>query len=399
MEVIVTTPVWTLNGVNVFSANLVRGLVAEGISARLLISGVTYRDRKPMVLPGDIPVEHLRIPIGATWSARRKRLTAYLESHGPCIYLPNHDFLHSSISAALSPAVGVVGIVHSDDHQHYEHARRMSRSWQATVAVSNTIADYVSADARIDSSRLSVIPYGVEVPSAVPVRGVRSKLRIIYAGRLEQKQKRSGDLIAIASSLLSRKVEFEMTIAGDGPARPHMEKTVAGSALAHRVRFVGNVANDEMLKMYRDFDAFVLPSSFEGMPIALLESMAQGCVPFATRIASGIPEIIESGRNGYTFHVGDTEDFAAALERFSSSHSDRERLSTAAWQTTLDSYRTDRMVKSYIDVFDRVSAQMTSGKFVRPSFESNPPVSLRDRIAAPLWALRPGIRGQQNPRR
>ena len=56
-RVIVTSPVWSLNGVNVFSANLVRGLRSSGFDARIRLTGVSYRERKPMPVPADIPVE------------------------------------------------------------------------------------------------------------------------------------------------------------------------------------------------------------------------------------------------------------------------------------------------------------------------------------------------------
>ncbi len=41
-NVIATSPVWSLNGVNTFSANLVRGLRNAGVPARILLTGVTF---------------------------------------------------------------------------------------------------------------------------------------------------------------------------------------------------------------------------------------------------------------------------------------------------------------------------------------------------------------------
>jgi glycosyltransferase involved in cell wall biosynthesis len=42
----------------------------------------------------------------------------------------------------------------------------------------------------------------------------------------------------------------------------------------------------------------VLLSEFEGLPVALVESMARGCVPVAAEMESGTPEIVRSGENG-----------------------------------------------------------------------------------------------------
>ena len=69
MRVLVTTPVWSLNGVNTFSAGLVRRLRERGIDASLLLTGVDWRDTKPLPMPEDIPVASLRLPTWATWPA------------------------------------------------------------------------------------------------------------------------------------------------------------------------------------------------------------------------------------------------------------------------------------------------------------------------------------------
>ena len=63
-EVIVASPRWVVNGVNVFSENLVRGLSARGVNAHLLITGSNEGDAKLMPLPRDIRVHHLPVKTG-----------------------------------------------------------------------------------------------------------------------------------------------------------------------------------------------------------------------------------------------------------------------------------------------------------------------------------------------
>src|SRR5207237_10762962 len=70
MRVVVTSPVWTLNGVNTFSASLVRALRDRGVDASLLLTGVDWRDPKPLPLPADLPITSLALPAVATWPAR-----------------------------------------------------------------------------------------------------------------------------------------------------------------------------------------------------------------------------------------------------------------------------------------------------------------------------------------
>jgi Glycosyltransferase len=397
VKVIVTSPSWSLNGVNTFSANLVRGLRGKGIDAALLVTGITYVERKPLPLPKDIPVERLVIPRAATWHARRRALLRRLESAAPCVYFPNHDFLHSSVASALSPGIGIVGIVHSDDSQHYDHASRMGSSWNATVAVSHTIARHLRDRCDADASRLSVIPYGVEVAEAIPGKRDAAELRIIYAGRLDSEQKRSCDLIAIAAELQRRNVAFTLTIVGEGPARAAIQRMILANGLHDKVKLRGTVDNDRMSTLYRDFHAFLLPSAYEGMPLAMLEAMGQGCVPFASDVDSGVPELVRHGENGFVAPVGDVEQFAALLAAFARMPN-RDRLSRNAWQSiSTGRYRVTDMVNRYVATLEKVEAEMISGNFQRSGSMSPMHLPLREKIAAPLWSLRPVVRAQQKP--
>ena len=402
MKVVVTSPVWSLNGVNTFSANLVRGLSAARIDARLLITGATYREKKPLPLPEGVLVEQLPIPRLASWRRRRNALIRYLESRAPCIYLPNHDFLHSSIAAKLSPRVGVVGIVHSDDAQHYDHAARLGRTWNATVAVSERIATTLRDAGSVDQSRLSVIPYGVEVSKTEKVVDPDREFRILYAGRLDAQQKRTRDLLDIALSLQKRGVLFTLTIIGDGPERNSLRRSIAKGSLAASVRLLPPVANSRMGQFYADNDAFLLPSAYEGMPIALLEAMSHGCVPFAANVESGVREIIRHRENGFRVPVGDIERFAEMLQGFSESPSDRDRMSHAARETIANGpYSIEAMTERYIELLERVSGEAFDGSFPHDwtGEVKAARLSIRERIAAPFWFIRPSIRKQHKLRR
>jgi len=69
---------------------------------------------------------------------------------------------------------------------------------------------------------------------------------------------------------------------------------------------------DEIEKLYRAADLFILPSRSEGMPNVVLEAMASGLPCVATRV-SGIRELIEEGKTGFTFAVNDVQGFRQAF--------------------------------------------------------------------------------------
>ena len=352
-----------------------------------------------MPLPLDIPVEQLPIPALATWSARWRSLINLLESEAPCIYLPNYDFWHSCVTSALSHRVGVVGIVHSDDAQHYDHARRMGKTWNAAVAVSEAVADRVRHMRIVESSRLSVIPYGVDSAQTQVARPDREEIRLIYTGRLDANQKRVADLLGIAAALAHRGVQFTLTIVGAGPERAKLEQEIAARGLSPRVRMLQPMDNRRVLEMCAESDVVVLTSAYEGMPISILEAMGQGCVPVMSDIASGVPELIRDGVNGFVVPVGSIEQYASLIEQLAASRETRQRMSLEAWRTVSDGpYRIEVMTGRYIELFERVEREMSARTFARPGGGAiaRAPLTLSDRLAAPLWSFHPAIRRQQN---
>ena len=166
--IVLATPAWSLNGPNVFSLNLARGLRARQIPAQIVVTRPDWVDAKPLATPADIPLEFLPVQPFLTLRARWKAMLDYLESRAPCIYVPNYDFGHSCISPRLSDRVAIVGIVHSDDPQHYEHVMRLGKYWNAIVAVSPAIADESRKLAPALADRVVVIPYGVTAAERHP---------------------------------------------------------------------------------------------------------------------------------------------------------------------------------------------------------------------------------------
>ena len=153
------------------------------------------------------------------------------------------------------------------------------------------------------------LPYGIPLPSAVR-RAADGPLRAIYAGRFEQEQKGVFDLPEIDRALQAMGVNVEWTVAGAGPDEDAAE-TSLGVQPARR--WTGPLTNAELLALYARQDVFVLPTRFEGFPVALVEAMAAGLPAVVSDIPSGVPEIVEAGVNGERPPIGDVGAFAASI--------------------------------------------------------------------------------------
>jgi glycosyltransferase involved in cell wall biosynthesis len=182
----------------------------------------------------------------------------------------------------------------------------------------------------LDPQRVTVLPNPSPATLAMPTR---DELRVefgldgdvlVFAGRLGP-QKAVGVLL----DALGRISDVTLVIAGDGPERPALERRVLELGLDARVRFLGSVPRETVLRLFRAADASVLASAWENFPHTVVEALAVGCPVIATAVG-GVPEVVRDGENGLLVPPGEPGALADAIERFFGDASLRERLHGAA---------------------------------------------------------------------
>ena len=114
--------------------------------------------------------------------------------------------------------------------------------------------------------------------------------------------------------LLPRLPDTRLVIAGDGHIRGELSELAARSGVAERVVFLGDVPHREVAGYLRQANAFVLNSTYEGLPHVVLEAMAAGTPVIATD-AGGTGEVVEHEATGLLVPVGDAAALQAAVER------------------------------------------------------------------------------------
>jgi colanic acid/amylovoran biosynthesis glycosyltransferase len=144
-----------------------------------------------------------------------------------------------------------------------------------------------------------------------------ARVSLLCVAALRESKGHAVLLRALAGSGLER---VDVVLVGDGPLRLDLEAAATDLIAAGRVRFLGGRTEAEVREMLAAADVFVLPSvvtadgDMEGIPVALMESMASGLLTVASRM-SGIPELIRDGETGLLAVPGDAEDLRAALVR------------------------------------------------------------------------------------
>ncbi|WP_368646160.1 glycosyltransferase family 4 protein [Alkalibacterium putridalgicola] len=137
---------------------------------------------------------------------------------------------------------------------------------------------------------------------------------IVSVGRLEP-QKNFSVLLEAFSKLVKEYPEYRLVIYGEGSLRGELEKQISELFRdPDLVSLPGRVSNPP--ENIKDASMFVLSSDYEGLPNALIESMAMGLPVISTDCPSGGPrELIENEQNGILVPVNDSNELHRAMKK------------------------------------------------------------------------------------
>jgi glycosyltransferase involved in cell wall biosynthesis len=132
-------------------------------------------------------------------------------------------------------------------------------------------------------------------------------------GRLSA-QKGQLVLIDAFARLVRSGVDARLVLIGDGEMRRQVEDAVRAHGVGERVELAGSVGEAEVRRRIRASWALALPSSAEGLPMVLMESLAAR-VPAITTYIAGIPELVRDGESGVLLPAGRPDLLADAMAR------------------------------------------------------------------------------------
>jgi glycosyltransferase involved in cell wall biosynthesis len=169
---------------------------------------------------------------------------------------------------------------------------------------------------RLDPERVSVLPNPApEIPSLPSREELRAELSLggavlAFAGRLGPQKGLDVALAALASV-----PEVTLAIAGDGPDRAALEQRAVELGLIQRVRFLGPLPREGVLRLFGAADASLLPSAWENFPHTVVEALAVG-TPVIASAVGGVPEVVRDDENGLLVPPGNPDALAEAIRRF-----------------------------------------------------------------------------------
>jgi glycosyltransferase involved in cell wall biosynthesis len=184
----------------------------------------------------------------------------------------------------------------------------------AVIAVSEPLAACLRSrfSGFLRRKPLHTIPNGIDTEFFAPDGTTRVSGSLLMVGTLSPSKDHATLLRAI--SLLTGKCSVELCLAGDGVLRDEIQELAHQLGVESQVRFLGNVARNDLLRMYRSASLFTFSTKGEGSPLSLLEAMSCG-LPVVASDVSGVREIVSKSQCGLLTAAGDARAMAEAIER------------------------------------------------------------------------------------
>jgi glycosyltransferase involved in cell wall biosynthesis len=227
-----------------------------------------------------------------------------------------------------------------------------------------------------DPAKLEVVPYGVDTDRFRPQPERRAALRAkLGVG--------GGSLLAFSAGRLVRKKGFEhlidawaqlreapaaiLAIAGDGDLRDELHARARAAGVAERVRFLGNLSQDDVGAYLAAADVVVIPSvkddsgNVDGLPNVVLEALAAGAAVIATA-AGGIGTVVEHEKTGLVVPERNAAAIAAAVARTTADPELRARLGEAARRMVETRFGWGRAAERFEAAYRRALANKTVGR-------------------------------------
>jgi len=142
-----------------------------------------------------------------------------------------------------------------------------------------------------------------------------------------------------------------LVIIGDGDLKDELIQLADNLQISDRVLFLG--ARSDVHEFLSAIDVFVMPSLWEGQPIALLEALAIGKPCIATSV-DGIPEVITNGVNGYLVKPKDIAGLTQSMSEVIDNPDCLKKFAKAGVNTITEKFLAQNMAKAIADIyFDR----------------------------------------------
>ena len=191
--------------------------------------------------------------------------------------------------------------------------------------------------------RIDVLPNCIDINRQLPAKDYEEKtIHILYIGRIIP-EKGIDYIIDTAEKLRKANIDFKLHIAGSFLSKQYSEEEFV-RRLEGDVIYEGVVEGEAKSELLKKCHIFVLPSFYEGLPIALLESMNYGLVPIGTNVGS-MSDIVENGKNGFFVQTYDANAIVNCVLKLDKDRTLLKSVGVAAQRTIYEKLNPEEYIR------------------------------------------------------
>jgi len=357
--------------------NLINRIPAERFR-HVIVSLTDYSEFRRRIQRGDVPVFALNKPPGNSLVTQYKLWRLLNRLRPDIVHTRNIGALEATLPAALA---GVPVRIHGEhgrdvndldgNNIRRQIVRRLFKPFvHQYIAVSRDLGSYLQQKIGVPPSRIAQIYNGVDSGLFHPAGERRDSVPhtdfagpghfvIGTVGRMQDVK----DPLTLARAFVrliqvmpKAKQRLRLVMVGDGPLRERVHVLLAEAGVAQHAWLPGE--RNDVARIMRSFDLFVLPSLAEGISNTILEAMASGLPVLATAVG-GNPELIEAGVTGTLVPRDDAESMARAMRAYAESAELCRRHGMEARRTVERRFGMEAMVNAYMAVYDQLLAGRT----------------------------------------
>lgn len=300
MRIIQFIPTLNLAGAETMCKSLTQELVKLGHEVEIICE---YDCNNDMVseLSEAVKIHFLHKKPGLDLSII-KRARKIITEFSPDIIHTHLDSLKYAYFASKSKGIKILHTVHniaqyessgiSKKFNQYLFKRKKATPIALSEDIKKTICEYY----HLSTPDVKFVYNGVQIDRIKRKQSYcnNKSLKIVCVARFS-KVKNQDLLIRVAELLHQKYGNLDLTFIGDGDELKNCKQLVMELEATEYVHFLGVCPN--VFDLLRNYDVFVLPSKYEGMPMSIIEAMAAGLAVIASDVGA-VSEIIDDGENG-----------------------------------------------------------------------------------------------------
>lgn len=297
---------------------------------------------------------------GNDWRMIQKFVKLIKASQPDIVHTRNWGSIDGILAARIA---GIPGVIHGehgwnmDDPYGLLLRRRIARrilflGVDRFVAVSKDIRQWLHKTLCVRSSKIKTIINGVDTEKFFPMPKTDLRAEYEFEGsivigivsRLDP-IKRHDLLFQAFSKLDHKKYKLKLVVIGRGSENSKLQELAKKLPYSERIKFWGEC--EEVAKLYRLIDIFVLPSENEGISNTILEAMASGLPVIATKVG-GNPELVQHEHTGLLIPPNDCDELVNALNFYIEKTPEMRKVhGSNARERAVSKFSLDRMIKQY----------------------------------------------------